>query len=43
MGKIYELPDGWKKKIILRQGGATPGRLDVYLFAPDGTKIRLVF
>ena len=40
MGKIIELPGGWKKKIILRQSGATSGRLDVYLFAPDGTKIR---
>ena len=39
-GKIIELPGGWKKKIILRESGVAAGRLDVYLFAPDGTKIR---
>ena len=34
------LPGGWIKKIISRKNGASAGQMDVYLYAPDGTKIR---
>ena len=34
------LPGGWTKKIIPRKNGASAGQIDVYLYAPDGTKIR---
>ena len=34
------LPGGWIKKIIPRKNGASAGQVDVYLYAPDGTKIR---
>ena len=36
-----KLPGGWTKKIIPRKNGASAGQIDVYLYAPDGTKIRL--
>ena len=35
-----KLPGGWTKKIIPRKNGASAGQIDVYLYAPDGTKIR---
>ena len=31
---------GWKKRLQRRQNGVTAGKIDVLLFAPDGTKIR---
>ena len=36
-----KLSGGWKKKVIPRKNGASAGQIDVYLYAPDGTKIRL--
>lgn len=38
--QVYELPGGWEKKIVPRKSGASVGRWDTYLIAPDGTKIR---
>ena len=35
-----KLPGGWTKRIIPRKNGASAGQIDVYLYAPDGTKIR---
>ena len=35
-----KLSGGWKKKVIPRKNGASAGQIDVYLYAPDGTKIR---
>ena len=36
-----KLSGGWKKEVIPRKNGASAGQIDVYLYAPDGTKIRL--
>ena len=36
------LPGGWVRKIVPRMSGATSGRSDAYLYAPDGTKLRQV-
>ena len=34
------LRGGWTKRLQRRQTGVTAGKIDVTLFAPDGTKIR---
>lgn len=36
--QIYELPDGWTKRIVQRQAGATVGTWDAYLFPPPSYK-----
>ena len=40
VGQLYELQNGWKKKIIPRRNGKSAGKWDVYLYTPLGTKIR---
>jgi len=34
------LPDGWYRKVVQRQTGATAGQWDVYVYNPDGKKFR---
>ncbi|XP_067683662.1 uncharacterized protein [Haliotis asinina] len=34
------LHNGWKKRVVRRQGGKTAGRTDVYIYSPDGRKFR---
>ena len=38
-----KLPGGWLKRIIPRKSGASAGKSDAYLYAPDGTIIRQDF
>lgn len=34
------LPEGWSRKVAQRMTGKTAGTFDVYLFSPDGRKLR---
>ncbi|XP_046339986.2 uncharacterized protein LOC124121069 [Haliotis rufescens] len=34
------LHNGWKKRVVRRQGGKTVGRTDVYIYSPEGRKFR---
>ncbi len=36
----WSLGNGWKKQAIRRKSGKTTGTWDMYLFSPEGTKIR---
>ena len=38
-----KLPGGWVKKIVPRMSGASSGRYDAYLYAPNGTRFRQAF
>ena len=38
--QVFELPGGWEKKIVPRKSGASAGKWDTYLIAPDRTTIR---
>ena len=38
--QVFELPGGWEKKLVPRKSGASAGKWDTYLIAPDRTKIR---
>jgi len=36
------LPQGWTRQLVLRTRGNTAGKYDVYIYTPDGAKLRSV-
>ena len=36
----FNLPDGWRKQIVIRKSGNTAGGYDVYVYPPVGKKLR---
>ncbi|GBM05256.1 hypothetical protein AVEN_181636-1 [Araneus ventricosus] len=37
---VPNLPDGWKKEIVVRKSGERAGQIDIYFYSPDGIKLR---
>ncbi|TRY76781.1 hypothetical protein TCAL_14764 [Tigriopus californicus] len=37
---VVAFPEGWTKRCTQRRGGASAGKWDMYLTAPDGTRLR---
>ncbi|KAB7502987.1 Methyl-CpG-binding domain protein 4 [Armadillidium nasatum] len=35
-----EVPEGWRRQVVQRQGGLSAGKFDVYYFSPIGKKLR---
>ncbi|GFY02209.1 MBD domain-containing protein [Trichonephila clavipes] len=36
----HNLPQGWLRKTVVRKSGKSAGQIDVYIYSPDGFKLR---
>ncbi|XP_064098449.1 methyl-CpG-binding domain protein 4-like isoform X2 [Macrobrachium nipponense] len=39
-GGSIKVPEGWRREVVQRTGGASAGKMDVYYYSPTGKKLR---
>ncbi|XP_066988750.1 neurofilament heavy polypeptide-like isoform X2 [Macrobrachium rosenbergii] len=39
-GSSVKVPEGWRREVVQRTGGASAGKMDVYYYGPTGKKLR---
>ncbi|CAL1299968.1 unnamed protein product [Larinioides sclopetarius] len=37
---VPNLPDGWRREVVVRKSGERAGQIDIYFYSPDGVKLR---